>query len=381
MVTVIGVVCCWTIELGDSLVMPRIVRSHQTGPTLHDTGIYYPDCSASSTRPRRTFLFLTDDTTGKDNEETPEKESSVRCSLQGRLQLMGLLSSIAWIAISAKVLSFHPDAQFADCTLQHNILTMTQAWCFPLSVLGAASSLSDFEVLSPLVNGGLSIAASWLVASTLVPNVFCFGYDLIPKGLKVLGGAVFASLALLSATTLCVQGKSPFDGNTIQKSPRRIPTQGTPLTRTTMFTALGMMALSLIPLFSNYPMATIPSILGKRLSRPASAFYFLASTLLFDLARIVSSPKQETLRIQRYRFVARCLQWGSGLHVGLVLLKLAGIDDGGYLFPGTGLWQWYPAMLQVPVALGTSLGVHCLNVLVCRSVLGQLTQPGDVRAT
>lgn len=48
--------------------------------------------------------------------------------------VMGVLSAVAWIFVSITALSYHPDPKFADCTLRHNILTMSQAFAFPLPV-------------------------------------------------------------------------------------------------------------------------------------------------------------------------------------------------------------------------------------------------------
>ena len=48
------------------------------------------------------------------------------------------------------------------------------------------------------------------------------------------------------------------------------------------------------------------------------------------------------------------------LHLGLVLAKIVGVDGGGLLLPGRGLWEVYPAMLAVPFSAGSSMIVHVL---------------------
>jgi len=59
-------------------------------------------------------------------------------SLSNIYSLFGILSSLAWIVTSYVALSYHPDPKFADCTLRHNLLTMGQAFAFPLPVFWSA---------------------------------------------------------------------------------------------------------------------------------------------------------------------------------------------------------------------------------------------------
>lgn len=61
----------------------------------------------------------------------------------------------------------------------------------------------------------------------------------------------------------------------------------------------------------------------------------------------------------------RGLGIGSALHLLLILLKLIGVDDGGLLLPGRGLWTWYPAMMAVSFATGASCVVHLMTCLAC----------------
>ena len=63
----------------------------------------------------------------------------------------------------------------------------------------------------------------------------------------------------------------------------------------------------------------------------------------------------------------RGLGIGSALHLLLVALKLIGVDDGGFLLPGRGLWEVYPAMMAVPFATTASLLVHLLACIAAFS--------------
>lgn len=109
-------------------------------------------------------------------------------------------------------------------------------------------------------------------------------------------------------------------------------------------------------------MATIPTILGKRLSRPASGFTFLASVAAYCQTNNANKSKDDGRKILR-----KGLFIGSFLHLTLLVLKLIGVDGGGFLLPGRGLWEVYPAMLAVPFATVSSMALH---LLTCYAALG-----------
>ena len=253
--------------------------------------------------------------------------------------------------------------------MQHNVLTMLQAWIFPLSVWFACSK----ERIA------VATASIYLAASAIHPALFSFGYDLIPLSLKVAAGTVYTVNAILNLLSYWNQAKEQQqqqqqqqyqnnDNQELRQSLQDNPDESesvslvTNKARLLRTAAVGMMGLTVLPLVSDYPMATIPSILGKRMSRSAAAFYGLAAAGAMSLSVQSEPTDRSTLATRQGRFthLAKGLTIGSLLHVLLVLLKLAGVDDGGFLLPGEGLWKWYPAMLKVPVALTTSLLVHVL---------------------
>ena len=93
-------------------------------------------------------------------------------------RITGILSAIAWITTAYVALSFHPDPKFADCTLRHNLLTMSQAFAFPLPVGWASfhalsNSAQDFTLgstTSQRLNTGVAVASFWLAASIAYPQ-------------------------------------------------------------------------------------------------------------------------------------------------------------------------------------------------------------------
>lgn len=66
------------------------------------------------------------------------------------------------------------------------------------------------------------------------------------------------------------------------------------------------------------------------------------------------------------RTLRKGLAVGSASHLLLIFLKLIGVDGGGWIFRGCGLWDVYPALISVPFAAGASMAVHgilCLAAL------------------
>lgn len=292
----------------------------------------------------------------------------------------GLCSAAAWVALSISALSRHPDPRFINCSWKHNILTMSQAFAFPLPVMAGAfcavtrPGASSDKTLSCRLNLGIATTFLYTTASaTIWAPLFACGYDLYSLKLKTIAGSIFftTSLLALTAWSKIAQPRGIFDAmNRIIRgtlaslwsvAPRRDSSSTAALYATA---AVGFLWFKILPLVSAYPLMTIPTILGKRLSRSAGAFTFLGAVVAYCLKDAV---EQNQVDIAVFSTLRRGLGWGSALHLTLIALKLIGVDDGGLLLPGRGLWEVYPAMVAVPFATTMSLLIYAIVCLAAFS--------------
>jgi len=121
------------------------------------------------------------------------------------------------------------------------------------------------------------------------------------------------------------------------------------------FACVLFLVFAALPMLVSFPMATVPSILGKRLSRAAAAWTFLAAVsayVLKDATQRGRIHSGTTFRYLRYGLIG-----SSGLHLLLVALKLGGIDGGH-----AGLIKFYPGALSCPKLAAASLVMHVLVV-------------------
>jgi hypothetical protein len=321
------------------------------------------------TSPRSPSFLLYKAKEGQEEEQI--LESKDYSNLTSRTySIISLMSTAAWIATSYVALSYHPDPKFADCSLRHNLLTMSQAFAFPLSIMiGSYNALrtnarshQSVETIGVELNVIMSVLSFSLAASSVFAPLFAFGYDLysfrqkfVTSTIHILSGLFTSAMAWKEYTKQSTKGtKGDHTSTTIDQSKN-----------STLYYigSFGMLYFAIQPFLVSYPLATIPTILGKRLSRPASIFTLLGSYTGYILGTSsITFSIRESLRVG--------LLLGTGSHLLLVILKLVGVDGGGLILQGRGLWDVYPAMMSVPFSAGASMiiyGILCLASWLDRS--------------
>jgi hypothetical protein len=296
--------------------------------------------------------------------------------------LVGMASAVAWIAIAYIGLSFHPTSSVnADCGFRHNFLTIAQAFAFPLPVgwaafhsLHSAASVGWDRLSSATyrrLNLGVAVASLYMAAATGFAPQFATGYDLFPIGLRISAAVIHSVTALLSLsvwrrTVTPSASVGPLIRGVVgslwtlgPRNPSADPDDPSNTSGASLYAmgAAGLLWFSIFPIVSTFPLATIPAILGKRLSRTVSGFTFLGAVTAYCL-----KDAAECGRLDAPTFVTlrRGMAIGAGGHLLLLAMKLMGVDGGGLVWPGGGLWRYYPSMAAVPFTAASSAVIYFL---------------------
>ena len=175
--------------------------------------------------------------------------------------------------------------------MRHNVLTMSQAFAFPLPVLygtvmgsiqlstkSSSESMTDDDgiIARRVLAFGISIASLWLGAACAFPKLFAFGYDLYPWYLKVGASLIHFTTAAYFAIymVLGLKGTTSTSTTTATESNSLSPS----LLLWNVCTG-GLVWFAIQPIVVNYPLATVPTILGKRLSRSCICIYLAGCRL------------------------------------------------------------------------------------------------------
>lgn len=311
----------------------------------------------------------------------------------GKVYLMAGVATIAsWTACALKALTYHPDAALeAICGFRHNALTIGQALAFPIPLVVAvtvvlrrlanqnATRTSTFRRL----NLGYATSSLWLGASAAYMPAFACGYQLYPPALRSVATLAHVSTALLclinwSITTEKKHKISRLIHGLIGSSMCLAPKNASdnPETRSGSdgrneyaLCSLLFLWFTIMPVVVDYPLATVPSILGRRLSRAASAWTFLAAIVSYTVKDGFEKGELGDINGANdgYSTVLRTgLAVGSAAHLFIIGLKLIGVDGGGLLLPGRGLWEVYPMALAVPFTAASSLIMHLVTIFASK---------------
>ena len=228
---------------------------------------------------------------------------------RGSAYLMAGVATIAsWTACTLKALTYHPDAALeAICGFRHNALTIGQALAFPIPLVVAvtvvlrrlanenATKTSTFRRL----NLGLATSSLWLGASAAYMPAFACGYQLYPPALRSV-----AALAHVSTALLCLINRSKTTdkkhkisriiqgliGSSMCLAPKNASDNpdthsGSDGRNEYALCSYLFLWFTIMPVVAAFPLATVPSILGRRLSRAASAWTFLAAVVSYSQRR------------------------------------------------------------------------------------------------
>lgn len=321
----------------------------------------------------------------------PAHKVARSCVAEGPLPALGRAYSVAgaatvvsWSACAVVGLSTHPTLVLP---VRHNVLTIAQALApLPLgaAVFGALAAASKagwkrlHSVTYRRLNLGMAASSAWLAAAAWWAPAFAAGYRMYSLPFRLLVAATHLAVAALCcrvwATAVDAGGdvddgsgrpkqaawrrSAPrvargFVGSVWSLPPKDAATAEDGRNEYAMASAL-FFCFAMMPLMVGFPLATVPTILGKRLSRAAGAWTFLAAVVAYVLK---DAAERGRLHASTFRTLRRGLAAASGAHLLLVALKLAGIDGGR-----AGLLSLYPGALSVPGASLASLVMYCLSL-------------------
>lgn len=297
---------------------------------------------------------------------------------------VGIATAVSWVTVAVQALSFHPD--FVTSTAWHNALALAQALVFPIPLwtgvicsLTMAAQRGGWKALEQdtarRFNLAVLFVSVWLAVVARNYPRFAFGLDLLRRGKRL------SVIHMMAAGVSWGVWKAAVGATEIYETPifrtiksilvdvwKIVPLDRQSSVETSLWATatVGFAACTLLPLVASYPLATLPSILGKRLCRPMAGFYALATVVSFVLKQsseddINNNQSDTSLPSSSATFltpVQRGLWISSAAHVALFVAKVAGIDGGGLWLPGKGLSQNYPALCQVPVTATLTLMPH-----------------------
>ena len=199
---------------------------------------------------------------------------------------------------SLVALSSHPNVA-AACGLRHTVLTIAQALAMPLPMCVAvtvtlrSAALVGWQRLQSAtyrrLNLGLALASVWMAAASINMPAFACGYDLYPTVLKLLATAAHGLTAIL-CTGIWVRTVEPttsghyvprivrgLSGSLASILPKEVsdsPDGGAGRDGRAEYALCAALFtwFAVLPVVSAFPLATVPALLGRRMSRAYSGW-------------------------------------------------------------------------------------------------------------
>ena len=301
----------------------------------------------------------------------------------------GVASAVAWTGCALITLSVHPQlAVNAMCGRRHNVLTIAQALALPLPLawavitsLRSAAEVGWKRLASATyrrLNLGLAAASFWMAAAVFNMPAFATGFDMYPPLFKLAATAAHALTAVLCVGVWVRTVEPTSSGHYVPRIVRGLAGSVASLApkgasddpdapagrdgRAEYALCAALFAwFAALAVVSPFPMATVPSILGSRLSRAASGWVFLAAVVSYVLK---DATERGRAAASTFVTLRNGLRLGCGLHLLILVSKLVGIDGGGLLLPGRGLWLYYRNMMAVPFTAAVAGATHALALFV-----------------
>ena len=291
----------------------------------------------------------------------------------------GAVTALTWSTCAVVALSAHPTLALP---LRHNVLTIAQALApLPLvpAVFGSLSSAATvgWKRMSSAtyrrLNLGAAAASAWLAFAAAFAPAFCCGYATYSPALAACAAAVHAAVATLcvGAWARSVPGASPgrilrgLTGSLWQLAPARGDVGGLddPDVRGGSDVGVNEYALAsalfvgfaIVGAVAPFPLATLPHILGRRLSRAASAFTWLAAVTCYCLKDAAERGRSDASTFVALR---KGVRRASAIHLLLVAAKLCGADVGGV----AGVAYYYKNAMACRNAAAASIVMHAAAV-------------------
>jgi hypothetical protein len=353
---------------------------------------------------------------------TPVNGSQTKAAVSKTSVNLALVGSlVSWFVVSWEALMLpHPNpAVAAILCLRHDILTFSQAIAFPFPVMTAAylalgQNNGQDETLHRRLLLGIASMSLWTMAGVFFCKTFSRGFELFSTPTRYIIAAVQGAIAAWAITSWkrSIRGSSSFwlsrlirgsvgsvmalfhqEGGAavVMDNPEQDNDESNNNIALYSFSAMGLLILAAMPQLVGFPTATIPTILGKRFSRAASGITFLGSVLVYcvrdhAMSSPLSSPSSlpstingdDTLMYPPQKAIGTLrngLAWGALGHLFLVVGKIVGIDGGGLLLPGNGLWEYYPSMVNASrAATCLMLVTYTTLAFVCSSSTRQMNE-------